>query len=470
MLEEIPFWNHLSKWGNSIALIDGLSGEVINYRTLDATVSLVAETFAPRQGGVLLLSFSRTIPAIVCYLACLRAGCVVLPVSETASPSEVRLTCENFQPEYLALCSSQEVGLDVRYSLIRDLGGLRIFESHNTNLKAHAAVRAVMPTSGSMSKQKYVRLSERNLAVSAAQVSAAMALSPQERAITVLPLNHVFGLSVLHGQIAVGGSLLVSPLSVLDHRFWDSVRNWNVTALSGVPWTFEIMQKLGISTEYAPTLNKFSLSGGRTSVELRDWLVKNYVRRDAAVLFMYGQTEAAGRITVLKPELAGSDKFSVGTVVPGGSLKFAEDGEILYSGANVMMGYARQRDELAQSDLMRGELPTGDLGKLSEDGRLYLYGRKDREVKIYGVRINLDELEAFYRNVGAVAVMADHHVISVYGEMLKLSHLKGRTTELADHLRLPISSIRVYSVRTIPRTDAGKILYPLLGQCELWDQ
>ena len=88
--------------------------------------------------------------------------------------------------------------------------------------------------------------------------------------------------------------------------------------------------------------------------------------------------------------------------IPGGSFRIEPlsdwseadgAGELVYSGPNVMLGYAESRVDLAMGDEMRGVLPTGDLGYLDEEGFLYITGRLKRFLKIQGMRLNIDEVE-----------------------------------------------------------------------------
>lgn len=110
---------------------------------------------------------------------------------------------------------------------------------------------------------------------------------------------------------------------------------------------------------------------------------------------MYGQTEAAPRISYVPPERLPEKAGSIGIPIPGGRLELDPDtAELVYRGPNVMMGYAERRDALAKGDECGGVLRTGDLGEVDSDGFFYLKGRLKRFIKISGARINLDSVEA----------------------------------------------------------------------------
>jgi long-chain acyl-CoA synthetase len=89
----------------------------------------------------------------------------------------------------------------------------------------------------------------------------------------------------------------------------------------------------------------------------------------------YGMTETSTSATVNRPE-AGEFRFgSVGKAQPGVELRIADDGEVLIKGPNIFQGYYKN-EEATEGALQDGWLHTGDLGRIDEDGFLYITGRK----------------------------------------------------------------------------------------------
>ncbi len=134
---------------------------------------------------------------------------------------------------------------------------------------------------------------------------------------------------------------------------------------------------------------------------------------------MYGQTEATARMAWLPPELARQRPAAIGVPVPGGSLRLEPvpecpepgTGELVYSGPNVMMGYAESPADLATGDVV-AELRTGDLARV-EDGLFEVIGRRSRNAKVFGLRIDLDRVErATSDRLCAVAVDDTLHVFT----------------------------------------------------------
>ena len=92
------------------------------------------------------------------------------------------------------------------------------------------------------------------------------------------------------------------------------------------------------------------------------------------------------------------------------------EGELVYTGPNVMLGYATKREDLAKGDELGGCLFTGDRARLDAEGYVLILGRSKRDAKLFGLRVNLDELEAFVRRNGPAAAVASSDRVVVFCE------------------------------------------------------
>ncbi len=175
----------------------------------------------------------------------------------------------------------------------------------------------------------------------------------------------------------------------------------NVLSFAGVPYTFAMLKRINFDKIELPTLRTMTQAGGKLSEEyIRHFL--SYATKNRVKFFvMYGQTEATARISYVPAEKLSQKIGSIGIPIPGGEVKIINDGievtrpneigEIVYKGNNVMMGYAENRKDLSKGDELNGVLFTGDLGYKDEDEFLYVTGRLKRFIKIFGLRVNLDE-------------------------------------------------------------------------------
>jgi acyl-CoA synthetase (AMP-forming)/AMP-acid ligase II len=176
---------------------------------------------------------------------------------------------------------------------------------------------------------------------------------------------------------------------------------------------------------------------------------------------MYGQTEATARMAVLPPDRVGERPGSAGVPIPGGSFTIV-DGEIVYRGPNVMMGYAECDAELAGGDELGGVLRTGDLGHLDGEGFLHVTGRLKRMGKVFGVRINLDDVERWLAGSAGAAVVPGDDRIAVFLVQADDATRGAAAKELAARLHTRSDAFDVRAVEALPRLPNGKVDYRLL--------
>ncbi len=180
---------------------------------------------------------------------------------------------------------------------------------------------------------------------------------------------------------------------------------------------------------------------------------------------MYGQVEATARMTYLPFNSAMKKIGSVGIPIPGGKVflkkgknKNAKEGEIIYKGKNVSMGYANNFKDLNKDDENKGILSTGDLAYKDKDNYLFITGRKSRNVKLYGHRINLDEIEKLLLSLGYKCVChgLDNKIIIFHSNA-------GYTDEIIKNLckitNIRFDSFKLKFVNNIPINETGKISY-----------
>jgi acyl-CoA synthetase (AMP-forming)/AMP-acid ligase II len=214
-------------------------------------------------------------------------------------------------------------------------------------------------------------------------------------------------------------------------------------------------------------------AGGRLAPKSIIQLHEMMSDRGGRMWVMYGQTEATARISYVPPEALPEKAHTIGIPIPGGRLsirfgtqEIAEpdvEGELIYHGPNVMLGYAEDREDLVLGDALHGELHTGDLGSFDEDGFFRLTGRTKRIAKIYGLRVNLDEIEAAASAHGPVAAVDG-------GEQILLWRVGAETTagdlrrEIARRFGLNSRAIAVRDIDTLPLKASGKVDYDTLAK------
>ena len=410
--------------------------EQLTYADLaDRVDDAAAKLGATRR--LVLVEGSNTLELLTTYLAALTHGHVVL----LAPPGEPawRLT-ERWDPDVVAGPS-----------------GLR--ERHpGTTHDLHPDLALLLSTSGSTGSPKLVRLSEENLRANAQSIATYLRLTPDDRAITSLPMHYCYGLSVVHSHLLVGAGLVLTDLSVVDQCFWALAERHRATSFAGVPYTFEQLECSGFLERSLPSLRYVTQAGGRMSSEqVARW--RDHGRRAGwDLVVMYGQTEATARMAWLPPDLAADHPDAVGVPIPGGAFRLepvpeVEEpgvGELVYEGPNVMQGYAEEPTDLSRGSEVH-ELRTGDLAR-EVDGLWHIVGRRGRHAKLFGLRIDLDHLESQVDTEVTCVVVDD--VLHAFTDRPRTADRLGRA--LASASGLPRSAIRVTTLPTLPRTPTGK--------------
>ncbi|HEY7043630.1 MAG TPA: AMP-binding protein [Nocardioidaceae bacterium] len=444
---------HLAGFGERTALIS--AGGSLTYSELASRVEALAVQIGTER-RLVLLEAANSVASIVGLLA---AWSGRHPVILTA-------------PDRLAASQSLRSAYapDVVVTDGADLDGdpvvthLRTTPGH----QLHPDLALLVSTSGSTGSPKLVRLSHRNLLSNAEAIASYLEITPDDRAAMTLPIHYCYGLSVVTSHLLRGSSLVVSDLSVVDRCFWDLFRAAGCTSFAGVPYTFELLDRCGFADLDLPTLRYVTQAGGRLDAAT----VRRYagMGRDRGwdLVVMYGQAEATARMAYLPPDRTLDQPEAVGIPIPGGDLRLEpvadtepDVGELVYSGPNVMMGYARGPSDLALGACVR-ELHTGDLARRTPDGLYQIVGRRNRFAKLYGHRIDLDQVERLMAANGVAArCVAVDSVLCAF----VTSHRRIRKArDLVAHLTgLPPTATRAAYVQEQPRTANGKVDYHALA-------
>jgi acyl-coenzyme A synthetase/AMP-(fatty) acid ligase len=294
-------------------------------------------------------------------------------------------------------------------------------------------------------------------------------LSAKDRSITSLPFHYSYGLSVVHSHLLVGGSIVVADMPVTQREFWEVVRTRGVSNIAGVPVMYDWMRRLRVERMELPSLRMLTQAGGRLAPESVRWWAETVDRRGWEFFVMYGQTEATARMAYLPPKLAGSRPDSIGLPIPGGTFTLVDDGgeqineseregELVYAGANVMLGYAAEAADLALGDELGGVLHTGDVAVRDSEGMYRIVGRKSRFLKVFGKRLALDHLERLLADRGLTAIVTgrDDCVVVVASDAQSADAAAAAVAELAGVHRSVVTPLAMIDT---PRTSSGKVSY-----------
>ncbi|HEX7034938.1 MAG TPA: class I adenylate-forming enzyme family protein [Pseudomonadales bacterium] len=358
--------------------------------------------------------------------------------------------------------------------LAADLAAARLAVAADVAPPAPADLAAIIYTSGTTGRPKGVMLSAENLLANAEAIASYLRLTPDDRGLCVLPFHFSYGNSVLNSHLLAGARLVLDDNLAYPHLTLRRIGEAGITGFAGVPSTFALLLgRCNLQEFDLRSLRYLTQAGGAMPLALIERLRSELPW--AELFVMYGQTEATARITYLPPERLPDKAGSVGLPVPGveiqirsatGPVAAGEVGEVHVRGPNVMLGYWRDPEATAAA-LRDGWLATGDLGRLDDEGFLYLEGRLVDMIKVGAYRVSPLEVEEALATLPGVQEVAVVGIADpLLGQAVK-AVIVPRPDAALDvrqvkaHCRAQLASYKVPKevelVSELPRTASGKV-------------
>lgn len=447
---------------DKIAVIDD-SGEQLTYGNLCD----FSEEFAkhlPKRSLIFLMAENCN-GSLLGYVACLSNSVVPLILSARTEESLYTALFERYQPEYLWTTDA----------MVEKLGGEKVFGSRgysllktgNEPVDMHPDLALLLPTSGSTGSPKLVRHSLHNIEANADNVRRMFEMDGTEKAMAILPMHYTMGLSVIASHLLAGATLLLSGRSLLDRGFWTMLKE--ATSFTGVPYSYELLMKMRFTRMDLPNLRIITQGGGKLTEEMFRALAQYAHDKDKKFIATFGQSECTARMAYLPAELAMEKTCSIGMAEPGGQLSIVDEngvesfegeatGEMVYRGENVTLGYANSKEDLLKGDENHGVMHTGDLARRDADGCYFIVGRLKRFLKIFGLRIGLDEVENLIKSEYGIDCYCkgnDEKLIVLITKPELVDSLPGFIEEKT---HLFHKNIEIQLVDAILRNEAGKVV------------
>ncbi|RSL15187.1 acyl-CoA synthetase (AMP-forming)/AMP-acid ligase II [Edaphobacter aggregans] len=332
-------------------------------------------------------------------------------------------------------------------------------------------VAVLFATSGSTGTPRFVMVSHGNLVANTEAIIRSQSLSNDERAMLILPLSYCFGASILHTHLYQGGGVVFDRRFMFPDKVLHAIDKYACTTFAGVPTVFNILlRRSNIRSIAMPTLRRFLQAGGSLAPQRITEMRAAVPRPEFYV--MYGQTEATARISCLEPERLDEKLGSAGRPLDnlavrivdedGKDLPAGEVGEIVVKGPSITLGYLNEPEE-SRRVFDDGWLRTGDLAHLDAEGYIWIDGRMGSFLKMRGVRVSFEEVEAKVAAVPGVyecaAAAVPHPEV---GEALALYIVPDKGAEdIIDRVRRSVSSNwtceSIQIVSEIPKTARGKV-------------
>ena len=377
---------------------------------------------------------------------------------------------DTYQPTYI--CAPTY--LSVEGQTIDTQFGYTLTKVSDTLSPLHCDLSHLLPTSGSTGSPKLVRHKYENIEAAGLNISTFFELKPADRPLMVLPLYYTMGLSMVFSHLCVGATILITGLSMTDPNFWHFLKEQHATSFTGVPYSFQVLNLMRFFRMNLPDMELLTQGGGKMPTDLNRKFAQFCQDNGKRWIATYGQSEGTARMAYLPAKWAVEKIGSIGIAVPNGELSLIDtegnpiitphtEGEMCYRGKNVTMGYARKLTDLTLGDENNGYIRTGDLAYFDEDGCYYIVGRMGRFLKLYGMRVGLDECEQIVQTecgVECACVGTDEKMLVYITNANLQSHVKDI---LVQKTHIVATSFEIRIIASIPKNEAGKKLYSKLN-------
>jgi fatty-acyl-CoA synthase len=474
-----------------------------SYAQWNANANRRAKAFARqgiKKGDHVATIFLNGNEVLETYMALIKLGAVIVPLNVRLAPKELQYIIEHSGASALILSYEFESAIreikdtlptvrqyfmsggDVSEDMI-PLEEIYMCESEEEPLieVGEDDIACILYTAGTTGRPKGVLLSHRNCLWAAVNIAFNVDLKPEYRVLLVFPLYHAAAFIILIGNLFLGCTN-VTMRAFDPERVMELIEHERISRMTFPPTVWNFILQLHNLDRY-DTSSVRSISSGAESMPLETKKRLLDVFPNAALGESYGMTESAATITTLDPKDVLRKIASVGKPYVNVEMRLVDDqgndvpvgdvGEILARGPSIMEGYFKEPEATGEA-LKAGWLHTGDLGKLDDEGFLYIVDRKKDMIITGGENIYPREIEeVLYAHPkileAAVIGLPDpnwgekvHAVIALKdGETLT-------EQEVIDYCKTHIASFKkpksVEFVERLPRSPAGKVLKRILRE------
>jgi O-succinylbenzoic acid--CoA ligase len=414
-------------------------GAETGYAELEAEATWVARRLAAygvRRGGIAALTMRPGREQVVLIHALMKLGAVLLPLSPRLPEEERR-----------AVLAAEEPAIDLSDAaaqLTQTEADLPLLGEHDMD-EVHCRIL----TSGASGAPRAVPLTYGNHLFSAVGSAFNIGVQPEDRWLCCLPLSHVSGLSIVMRSVIYGTGMVLQDGFEVD-AMADSLERDGVTLLSVVSTMLVRLLDAGIDLSGPRAI---LVGGGPVPPDA----LEEALGRGATVVQTYGLTEACSQVTTLAPGDARRKLGSAGRPLLTTHLRI-QDGEILVQGPTVA-------PDCADAE---GWLHTGDIGRIDDEGFLFVEDRIDDMIVSGGENVVPAEVEGVLLRHPAVAdaAVVGREDPEWQQAVTAVVVLRGGSEASADELRRHCAETlasfkvpkRIELASALPRTPSGKLM------------
>ena len=463
-----------------------------------------------RRGDRVALLYENSFDYIISYYGILKAGCVTVALNTettsdalqyllTNSGAKAIITNGSFSkyllPAIPYIPELQHVLIHQKdlspYEKLKRINQIHLEDIYKKGNSSHPNVRtididlaSIVYTSGSTGKPKGVVLNHLNIVSNTRSIVEYLELNKDDRIMVVLPFYYIYGKSLLNTHYFVGGSVVLDNRFAFPNVILETMKKTETTGFSGVPSTFMILlNRSTVKKQKFPSLRYLTQAGGPMAPAVQKEVVDTF--KPAKLFIMYGATEASARLSYLDPKELTRKWGSIGKAIPnvdlfvadeeGRELPQGEVGELVARGSNFMSGYWKDQEE-TEKVMRHGLYYTGDLGRMDEEGYLYVVGRTKDMIKVGGERVSAKEIEEIILELKSVQETAVIGVDDpILGEAIKAFVIGApgnglNADDVSGHCKKRLPPFKVPKfveiVTELPKNESGKIMKTVLREQE----
>lgn len=256
----MSIFKNLDKFKDKTCLI--IDKEEISYKNLIKFSYKISKNISPRS--LTLIICENTLEVIASYIACLQKSSVVILIDKSLSEHNLKKIIETYKPDYL-FCRKNKIR-ENNYNLIEDYGNFHLLKSIlNEKKYLNDNLSMLLTTSGTTGSSKLVRISTQNIFTNTSQIINSLKIDNTHRTITTMPMNYTYGLSIINTHLVTGSSIVLNNKTFLEKEFWKKINEQNVQNFNGVPFMYEILDKLKFENMIPKSIKYITQAGGKLS-------------------------------------------------------------------------------------------------------------------------------------------------------------------------------------------------------------
>ncbi|MDM5225985.1 long-chain-fatty-acid--CoA ligase [Cytobacillus sp. NJ13] len=471
----------------------------VTYRELNQLVDQFAAGLSAQgvgKGDGVALILGNSPEFIIAYYGILRIGAIAIPINPMFTQREISYILDNSQAKVVIghasvgskISELKEKSKNITCFIYVDAMSQewtweRLMETSNPDFESpfthEEDLAVILYTSGTTGKPKGAMLSHRNLASNAKTISNLLELYDEDRVVAVLPMFHVFCMTVcLNNAISCGATVIIVP-KFSPQDVVNTIRQKQATVFVGVPTMYNFIYQLPeASAEYFLSIRLCISGGASIPVEL----LQNFQNKfNVTILEGYGLSETSP-VVAFNPLRGTRKPGSIGLNIPGvksrvvneegDELPRGEIGELVVQGPNVMKGYLGMPED-TNAALMDEWFFTGDLAKMDEEEYIYIVDRKKDIIIVGGYNVYPREVEeVLYQHPSIVEASVVGVPDEGYGEIVKAYVVvKDEQITIDDIIHFCQDKLAKYKLpkqveflKELPKNSTGKILRRKLRQ------